>query len=206
MITNILFGSGLAFSAAIQPGPLQAFLFSKVASVGWRRTLPAALAPVLSDGPIAVVMLLVLGQLSVTMQVILRAAGGLLLLYFAYRSFMQWRAGEVVESSATDKLPRTLFEATLVNLLNPNPYIGWGLILGPAVVAAWREAPSEGVALVGAFYATMVVTQGLLIYIFGATRWLSPKIRRGLLLVSAVILAGFGVYQLVVAGGGLVGG
>ena len=47
----------------------------------------------------------------------------------------------------------------------------------------------------------MVATQGALIYIFGATRWLSPKIRRGLLLVSALILAGFGVYQLVVAGG-----
>lgn len=121
MIANILFGSGLAFSAAIQPGPLQEFLFSKVASVGWRRTLPAALAPVLSDGPIAVLMLLVLGQLSETMQVLLRAAGGCLLLYFAYRSFMQWRGGVVAEISATDKLPRTLFEATLVNLLNPNP-------------------------------------------------------------------------------------
>lgn len=74
------------------------------------------------------------------------------------------------------------------------------------MVAAWREAPSNGIALVAAFYATMVVTQGALIYVMGATRWLSPTFRRGLLLVSAVILAGFGVYQLVVAGGGLVGG
>ena len=64
MLKYILIGGALAFTASIQPGPLQAYLFSRVTAIGWRRTLPAAFAPLLSDGPIALLALLVLGQLS----------------------------------------------------------------------------------------------------------------------------------------------
>jgi len=80
MLENLVLGGGFAFAAAVQPGPLQAYLLSQVAARGWRRTLPAALAPLLSDGPIALLVLLVLGRLSVGAQQALRAAGGVLLL------------------------------------------------------------------------------------------------------------------------------
>ncbi len=43
MLPNVLLGSGFAFAAVIQPGPLQAFLLSRAVAAGWRRTLPAAL-------------------------------------------------------------------------------------------------------------------------------------------------------------------
>jgi len=39
----MLMGSGFPFAATIQPGPLQAFLLSSVARIGWRRTLLALL-------------------------------------------------------------------------------------------------------------------------------------------------------------------
>ena len=96
------------------------------------------------------------------------------------------------------KVPRTFFEAALVNLLNPNPYLGWALILGPVVVTAWHETPGFGVAVVAAFYATMVSTLAVLIVLFGSARLLGPKLQRGLVLISVVILAGLGVYQLAV--------
>ena len=54
---------GFAFAAALQPGPLQAYLLASVAQRGWKRTLPAALSPLLSDGPIILVVLLVLTRL-----------------------------------------------------------------------------------------------------------------------------------------------
>jgi len=75
MLENILIGGGFAFAAAVQPGPLQAFLFSRVMSLGWKRTLPASLAPLISDIPIAILVLLVVGQLSDTFQSVLRAGG-----------------------------------------------------------------------------------------------------------------------------------
>ena len=199
MLKYIVIGGGLAFAAAVQPGPLQAYLFSRVAAIGWRRTLPASFAPLLSDGPIALLALLVLGRLSPAMQSVLRAAGGVLLLYLAYRAFLQWRRNVAGSLEQTDKVPRTLFEAALVNLLNPNPYLGWALVLGPVVVTAWREAPSSGVAVVVAFYATMVTMLAVLIFAFGSARFFGLKLQRTLLLVSALVLGGLGIYQLLLS-------
>lgn len=197
MLKYAVIGASLAFAAAVQPGPLQAYLLSRVAAIGWRRTLPASLAPLLSDGPIAFLALVVLGRLSPPVQSVLRAAGGALLLYLAWKAFQQWRRHDLGSRARGDKIPRTLLEAALVNVLNPNPYLGWALVLGPIVVAAWEEAPSFGVAVVVAFYATMVTMLAVLILAFGSARFFGPGLQQGLLLVSAVILAGLGIYQLV---------
>jgi threonine/homoserine/homoserine lactone efflux protein len=191
----LLIGGSFAFAAAIQPGPLQAFLVSRVAATGWKRTLPACLAPPIGDVPIAVLVLFVLGQLSPVVQHLLRASGGALLLYFAYVALRQWR-----RPAAPDKrrsAPRTLLDAVLVNLLNPNPYLGWAFVLGPSAVAAWHERPSHAVALVGAFYGTMVAMLALFIFLVGTVRFLGSRGQRALLAVSACALAGLGLYLLV---------
>jgi threonine/homoserine/homoserine lactone efflux protein len=197
VLENILVGGGYAFAAVVQPGPLQAFLISRVAATGWRRTLPACLAPVLSDAPIALLALLVLGRLSVKIQYILQAGGGILLLYLAWTSFRQWRHPAAAEAHRS--APRTLFEAVLVNVLNPNPYLGWALVLGPAVLAAWHEHPAYAVALVGAFYCTMVAMLALFIVLVGTARFLGTRAQHALVAVSAVALAGLGAYLLVTA-------
>ena len=195
MLTHILIGSSLAFSAAVQPGPLQAYLLSRVSAIGWRRTLPAAFAPLLSDGPIALLALLILGNLSPDIQNLLRLAGGVLLLVLAWGSFRQWRQPQA-EIQPASRVPRTFLEAALVNLLNPNPYLGWTLILGPAIVTAWQEAPLFGVSMVIAFYTTLITTTLVLIYVFGSMRFLGTRIQRRLLLASALMLALLGIYQL----------
>jgi threonine/homoserine/homoserine lactone efflux protein len=198
MLKYVVIGAGLAFTAAVQPGPFQAYLLSRVASIGWKRTLPASLAPLLSDGPIALLALLVLGRLSPGLQSVLRAGGGVLLIYLAWRTILQWRRWRPGVLEPTDRLPRTLLEAALVNLMNPNPYLGWALVLGPLVMAAWRDAPMSGVAVVVAFYATMVTMHAILIIAFGSARMLGPKLQRALLLVSGVILLCLGAYQWMV--------
>ncbi len=193
----IVLGGGLAFAAAIQPGPFQAFLLSRIAATGWRRTLPACLAPLVSDGPIALVVLTVLGRLPPAFQHGLRAGGGLLLLYLAAVAFGQWR--RPVEAAAGGTAPRTFFEAVLVNVLNPNPYLGWAFVLGPSMLTAWHQRPAYGVALVVAFYVTLTATFAAFILLAGTARFLGPRGRRMLLAVSAILLAGLGIY-LVVAG------
>lgn len=197
MLQSILFAGGYALAAGLQPGPLQAFLLSRTFSAGWKRTLPAALAPLLSDGPIALAVLLVVGQLSPAAQQGLRLAGGVLLLYLAWTAFR--RTQDSVQSAASGSTPRTVFEAVMVNLLNPNPYLGWALVLGPALLAAWRRRPAEGIALLVTFYGVLVTTTAAFIVLAGTARLLSPRARRALLGVSAFVLAGLGVYLVVSA-------
>jgi threonine/homoserine/homoserine lactone efflux protein len=196
LVKYVSIGAGLAFTAAVQPGPLQAYLFNRATSIGWRRTLPAACSPLLSDGPIALVALLILGRLSPALQSVLRIAGGVLLLYLSWSAFRRSRQEASPAPEPQTKVPRTFFEAALVNLLNPNPYLGWALILGPIVVAAWRESAGLGVAVVGSFYATMITTLALLIALFGSARFLSARLQRLLAAASIVILVGIAGYQL----------
>lgn len=197
MIESLLIGSGFAIAAALQPGPLQAFLFSSVSRRGWRKTLPAAFAPVISDGPIAVMVVFILNRMPEQANALLQAAGGLLLLYFAWSSFTQWRSREEPSGGEPGPVPRTIFQAAMVNLLNPNPYLGWSLVLGPAAISAWSDAPMNAVALIGAFYITIVSATMAVILLFGLTNFLGKKRQRSLILISAVILAVLGVYQLV---------
>ena len=196
MFSSFLLGSGLAFAAVLQPGPLQAYFLSSVAQRGWRRTLPAALSPLLSDGPILIVVLLVLTRLPDDAARLLQGAGGLLLLYFAWSAYRDWQRGPAPETEAKGTAPRTLLEAAGINLLNPNPWLGWSLVMGPAFIDAWQDSAASGIAFLIAFYGVIVGGSALLILLLGTTRFLSPRLRHTLILLSAVLLAGLGLYRL----------
>jgi threonine/homoserine/homoserine lactone efflux protein len=64
MLIYLIQGVTFGFAAVVQPGPFQTYLMSQALNHGWRRTLPAALAPLISDGPIILLTLLVLSQTS----------------------------------------------------------------------------------------------------------------------------------------------
>lgn len=197
MIEAILIGSGFAFAASAQPGPLQAFLLSSVLKRGWQRTLPAAFAPLLSDGPIAALILLALNSLPDAFLRSLRFAGGLFLIYLAWLSFQQWRQPEKLAINENDSAPQTLLQAATVNFLNPNVYIAWSLILGPAVMTAWEANPWNAAALVIAFYSVLITGTGVVIFLMGATRFLGASGQRVLMLLSSLTLAVLGLYSFV---------
>jgi threonine/homoserine/homoserine lactone efflux protein len=200
MLKYILIGIGYALSASLQPGPLQAFFLSKIGRDGWKRTLPAAAAPLLSDGPIALVAILFLNILPENFRDYLGLAGGLLLLVFAWLAYQTWREDKPEQDQPDGSVPRSLFQAALVNLFNPNPYLGWSLVMGPAVLAAWTESPGTAVALLLSFYITMISTSMAVIYLMGQAILLGEGARRSLSLISALLLAGLGMYFLYQAG------
>ncbi len=72
----LILGMTYAFAAAVQPGPLQTYLISQTLANGWRRTIPAAFAPLLSDGPIIILVLLVLSNMPGWLVQVLQCAGG----------------------------------------------------------------------------------------------------------------------------------
>jgi len=155
MLTYVLFGISYGFAAAAQPGQLQAYLISRAVSHGWRRTLPAVFAPLLSDLPVIIVVLLILTRVPPAMVSALRLAGGVFLLYLAGEAIRRWRAREGGDLHPDVPAHRTFIEAVFINLLNPNPYLGWALVLGPWLLQAWGRSPATGMALLAAFYTTL---------------------------------------------------
>lgn len=196
MLVYLIFGITYAFAAAVQPGPFQTFIISKTLENGWKKTLPAAFAPILSDGPIIVLVLFVLSKIPQELIRFLQIGGGLLLLYLAYNSFKSFLNFEKLKKPEENKTDNTLIKAVLVNLLNPAPYIGWSLILGPMFIKGYQEAAVNGIVLIASFYITIVISQMGIILLFGLARNLGPKVTRITLGIASVGLAGFGVYML----------
>ena len=196
MTTYLLLGITFAFAAGVQPGPLQTYVISQTIKKGWRATLPASFAPVLSDGPILILVLFLLSNVPDNFILILRFAGGLFLIYLGIMAFLSWRQYNPDNEKLESAESKTLMSAVVVNLLNPNPYIGWSLIMGPLFLQGWKETPANGIALIVGFYITIVITLAGTILLFGLARKLGPQVNKILLGLSALALFAFGVYQL----------
>jgi len=188
-----------AFAAAVQPGPLQAFLLTQVLKKGWKKTLPASFSPLISDIPIAILVLLLLKNISPGLSKVLQGGGGVLLLYLAWSGIRQLMVKGTGGKEEKGGVPGTFFKAVTVNLLNPNPYLGWSLIMGPMFLRAWGEAPFYGAALIVSFYATMASVLALTIIFFGTTSYINEKNKLKLQIISYLVLVLLGIYQLAMA-------
>ncbi len=191
----LLQGIGYGFAASSQPGPLQTYLISQTLTRGWKQTLPAVLAPLLSDGPIVTLCLLVLSQVPAWLQRGLYIVGGLFVLYLAYSTYRSWKNFDPEATAASTGQPN-VFRTALLNLLNPGPYLFWSLISGPILIRGWRETPAFGVSFLLGFYLTLVGGYALTVMIFGLAQKLGPKVNRAMLGMAAIALFCFGVYQL----------
>jgi threonine/homoserine/homoserine lactone efflux protein len=171
------------------------YLISQAVTVGWRRTLPAAFSPLISDGPVSVLVLLVLSRAPLGLVQYLRLLGGAFIVYLAFGAWKSWREFNTLDAVPVQSGSNNLLKAAIVNWLNPNLYIGWGVILGPMVLSGWRQAPAKGVALVLGFYMTIIATMIAMIVLFSAAGTLGPRVRKSLIGLSAIALAGLGFYQ-----------
>jgi threonine/homoserine/homoserine lactone efflux protein len=202
MILYLIQGVGYGFAAAAQPGPFQTYIISQALNHGWRRALPAALAPLVSDGPIIALVLLALSQVPDWLYRFLYLASGLFILYLARNAFIAWRDFDLAQVTTAQASSRGLIRAAMMNALSPGPYIYWSLVTGPVLLAGWRQASANGIGFVVGFYAAMIVTLASIITLFATARHLGPKLNRALLGLSAIALACFGLYQLGLGIGG----
>lgn len=196
MWTYALLGIGYGFAAAVQPGPLQTYLISQALLKGWQRSLPAALAPLISDGPIIAVCVLVLSQVPTGFQRFLYIAGGIFVLYLAYGTYTSWKRFDPHLPAAESSSSGSLLKAALTNTLAPGAYLFWTLVTGPILIRGWKETPINAITLLLGFYVTMILSLAAIIIIFGSARQLGPQVNRALLGISALALFCFGFYQL----------
>lgn len=194
MLSYIIFGFTFAFAAAVQPGPLLTYLISQTLSKGWKHTLPASFAPVISDGPIIILVLLLLNQIPPWFVKFLHFGGALFLFYLAFGSYKSWKNFNM-EIPSESKTGQTLIKATLVNILNPAPYLGWSLVMGPLFLKGYHETPLNGISLIVSFYLTMILCLMGIIFLFAYAKNIGPRVNRITLGLSVIALICFGIYQ-----------
>jgi threonine/homoserine/homoserine lactone efflux protein len=178
------------------PGPFQAFLLAQTLKNGWKRTLPAAFAPLMSDGPIIFLVFLVLTQSPTWFLNLLQIAGGLFVLYLAKSALATLRTPTLTPPLSASATRQNFFKAVLMNTLSPGPYIFWSVIAGPIVLEGWRTSPSLGLSFVIGFYLTLIGGLIGLIILFASASQMGPKVSQVLRVISVGALLLFGVYQI----------
>jgi len=198
VLIHLLQGFTLAIAAALTPGPFQAFLLSQAVKNGWKRTLPAAASPLISDGPIIALVLFVLTQTPQWFLDGLRIVGGFFILYLGRKAFLSLKMGGPTIKAALDTGRQSLLKAAILNLLNPNPYIFWSVVGGPILISAWRKAAGLGVSFIAGFYLTFVCALSVLILLFATAGRMDPRVNRILNGIASFALFAFGLYQIIV--------
>ncbi len=192
MTVFLLQGIILGATAASQPGPFQAFLMVRTLQQGWRRTTPAAFAPLISDGPIIILMVLILSRTPEVLLNLLQLGGGAFLIYLAFRSFRSARTPAKMQNTGKT----TLLHAAAMNLLNPNPYIFWASVSGPILIEGWRRSPAVGISFLAGFYGALIGGFFLVIVLFSLFGRFGERARFLMTVISSGVLAVFGVFLL----------
>jgi len=204
LLTFALQGAALGLTAAASPGPFQTLLISESLAGGWRRGAPVAFAPLITDLPIILLTLFLLDQIPATFLRGVSLAGGLFVLYLAWGLWRGWRSGSGGQDGGRGPGDRErsaaqltgLGRGVLVNFLSPGPYLFWGLVNGPILLAALRQSPLHGGAFVIGFYGIFITGLLGLAGIFHQARRLGPQVVHALLLASILILVIFGALLL----------
>lgn len=201
MLPYLTQGLILGGTAAVQPGPLLALLLTLVAQSGWRRALPATLAPLLSDVPIVALVLVILTQVPERVLSLLQVVGGFFLLYLAWGAWKSFRRtvdlAEIPGATDESGTASGLTKAALTNALSPNPYLFWATIAGPIFLSGWNQTPANGIAFLLGFYLALVGGFALFVLLFATAGRIEPCLNRAFIGVSAAALALFALYQLV---------
>jgi threonine/homoserine/homoserine lactone efflux protein len=195
-VNEFLLGLTIGFGAGVSPGPLLALVVRASLRDGRRAGLQVAASPLITDLPIIVLALTVLGAVP---ERVLAAAGMLGAAVVLRLGVSTLREALHVELPATKggKDTPSLRQGVVVNLLSPHPWLFWLSAGGPLLVTAWRHSAMYGVAFLLGFYGLLVGSKAVLAMLLGTSRrWISlPWYRRlqlasgGLLVAAAVALA-----------------
>jgi len=199
MESFIVRGMSLGFSAGVLPGPFQAYLINTTLTLGWRRSIIIIFSPLITDIPIATLIVFILGQLPAGFIQALRIVGGLFLLWIAYSTWRQYRAGITIGASNNTNTAsqRALLRGILMNFISPGPYLFWSTVNGPLLIEALQQSIWHGFAVLIAFYGTFLTILAATVLIFDRLRRLDERITRGILLLTIVILVWFGATLIV---------
>jgi len=192
ILSLLLQGAALGFAAAITPGTFQTYLISESLSGGFRRAAPVAFAPLISDAPIIIFSLLVLNQLPPYFLRLVSLAGGIFALYLAWRLWLSWRSGTEIQVDDDEPNKGSLRRGVIANFLTPGPYLFWTLVTGPILLEAGRQSLAFGAAFLIGFYGIMIAGLLGIALLISQARRLGPRVVRGLLLLSCIILVIFG--------------
>ena len=196
MLTFLLLGAGIGFVSGVSPGPVLTLVMTETLKGGWLRGAAVAAGPLLADGPIVIVAVLVAGNLPPRLVPAISLIGGVFLIYLAITTALSARRASLTTRQAISARGG-LLRGILARALGPHPYLFWFFVGGPTLVLAQQQGWQSIAGFLLGYYATIVGSNvGLALVLHRWMRLLSERIYRGALLVASLILAMYGLVLL----------
>lgn len=162
------FGLVMGLTAGLSPGPLLTLVIAQSLQHGIRAGIKVALAPIISDAPIIILMLLLVGQLSGFDRIIglLSVVGSGYIFYIAYNTA---RLKQPTSQHSEEK-PRSISKGVLTNVLSPHPYLFWLTVGAPTIIKAATVSTLAPLLFIVGFYLPLVGSKIVMAILLGKYR------------------------------------
>jgi threonine/homoserine/homoserine lactone efflux protein len=155
--------AAFGLSGGLSPGPLLALVVAEALVRGRAAGLAVAAAPLLTDAPIIIAAVVLLGRIENSQPALglINLAGGGLLAWWGL-------AGLRAQPVALDDVPEpgrvrnSLAKGVAVNLLNPSPYVFWLTVGAPMLVRSSEKSFTSAAVFLAVFYTGLVGSKAVL--------------------------------------------
>ena len=195
ILSSLAAGIVLGLSAGFAPGPLLTLVITQTLRHGIREGVKVAMAPFITDLPIILVTLVVLNRLSDFDRLLglISLMGAAYVLYLAYESI---RTGPVTLEESQDQ-PRSFRKGTMINALNPHPYLFWTTVGAPFLLKSGEEGLLAPLLFLFGFYLFLVGSKVSLAIVVGKSRgFLTQRGYIWTLRVLGCLLGAFALFLL----------
>lgn len=193
MTAFLLQGIALGFAAGISPGPMLGLVISQTLRYGWRAGNLVALAPLFTDIPIIVVLVVILGHVSLAVLNCLALVGGAFVIYLGIETVRTVGSGVAINTKSGSG--RVLLSAVATNFLNPHPYLFWATAGSALLFQSYAVGGiTASLAFLISFYALLVGAKlAIALLVSRSQSWLTGRAYRLLVVGSGALLIGLGV-------------
>lgn len=151
---ELLLGISLGFSAGISPGPLLTLVLTTTLRHGFLSGVRVAASPLITDGPIIFICVLVISSLPAAVATALTLGGAAFLVFLGIETLRG--APRATLQSAAVQPGRDLLRGAMVNILSPHPWLFWLAVGGPIVTDAWELHPARSGAFLLGFFGLLI--------------------------------------------------
>lgn len=193
MVAFLLQGIVLGFAAGISPGPMLGLVISQTLRYGWRAGNLVALAPLFTDIPIIVLLVVILGHVSLVVLNWLALVGGAFVIYLGIETVRSIGSEVAINTKAGSG--RVLLSAVATNFLNPHPYLFWATVGSALLFQSYAVGGiAASLAFLTSFYVLLVGAKlAIALLVSRSQSWLTGRSYRLLVVGSGVLLTGLGV-------------
>lgn len=168
MLDYILTGMLLGLSAGFSPGPLLTLVVAETLRHGTGAGIKVALVPIITDLPIILLTVFMLGKLTGFNSVMagISFLGGLVVMFLAYQDLQVKGVRISLAETESDSLKKGI----MVNLLSPYPYLFWLGVGTPTMLKGAQLGLPVALVFVATFYLLLVGAKLFLALLVGRSR------------------------------------